>query len=102
MQLKELEPKQVNHKAIDGEKAKNKNKVVEDKSKTTKTKVESLNPPPSFLQRLRKHQKEVYNKKFIDVFKQVHVNNPLINVLLSAPKYAKYIIDIIASKKPLN
>lgn len=41
LQLKDLEPKKVNHKDTEGEKETNKKKVVEDKVQSEESKVES-------------------------------------------------------------
>lgn len=48
LQLKKLEPNQVTHKAVDVDKEKDKKKVVNETTESTKTKMGSVNPPPPF------------------------------------------------------
>ena len=39
---------------------------------------------------------------FFSLLKQVHINLPLIDILQGIPKYAKYVKDIVASKRRLT
>lgn len=36
------------------------------------------------------------------LFKQVHINLPLVDILQGIPKYAKYVKDIVANKRSLT
>ncbi|XP_015165066.1 uncharacterized protein [Solanum tuberosum] len=58
-------------------------------------------PPPPFPHRFKKQREEECFGKFIELLKQVHVNLPLIDVLQSIPKYAKYVKDVVANKSRL-
>lgn len=49
LQLKDLEPNQVNHKAINGEIVRDKEKIMDGIADSKGTRVESLMPPPTFL-----------------------------------------------------
>nr|XP_009622082.1 uncharacterized protein LOC104113579 [Nicotiana tomentosiformis] len=59
-------------------------------------------PPPIFPQRLQKVKDNVAFKMFHDILKQVQINIPLVDLLQKVPKYAKYIKDIVATKRRLT
>nr|XP_023873469.1 uncharacterized protein LOC111986064 [Quercus suber] len=59
-------------------------------------------PPISFPQRLRKNNVDDQFSKFLSIFKQLHINIPLIEVLEQMPKYAKFLKDIISKKRKLE
>ena len=40
--------------------------------------------------------------KFLSIFKQFHINIPLIEALEQMPKYAKFLKDIISKKRKLE
>ena len=49
-----------------------------------------------------KIQKKTFDdqyKKFLDIFKQLHINIPLIEALEQMPKYAKYLKEMLSKKK---
>uniref|UniRef100_A0A1S4DHB3 Aspartic peptidase DDI1-type domain-containing protein n=1 Tax=Nicotiana tabacum TaxID=4097 RepID=A0A1S4DHB3_TOBAC len=58
-------------------------------------------PPPPFPQRLQKVKNNTAYKTFLDIFKQMQNNIPLIDILQEVPKYAKYIKDIVENKRRL-
>ncbi|KAJ9535162.1 hypothetical protein OSB04_un001759 [Centaurea solstitialis] len=53
-------------------------------------------------QRLRNQREEQQFKKFLDVFKELHINIPLIDAIEQMPNYAKFLKDILSKKKKLN
>ncbi|XP_075640377.1 uncharacterized protein LOC142612142 [Castanea sativa] len=55
-------------------------------------------PPIPFPQRLRKNNMDDQFSKFLSIFKQLHINIPLIEALEQMPKYAKFLKDIISKK----
>ncbi|XP_065638021.1 uncharacterized protein LOC136071088 [Quercus suber] len=59
-------------------------------------------PPIPFLQRLRKNNVDDQFSKFLSIFKQFHINIPLIEALEQMPKYAKFLKDIISKKRKLE
>src|SRR4051812_41789003 len=52
-----------------------------------------------FLGRLKKHMEEKHYKKFLDIFRSLHINIPLADALEQMPKYAKYLKDIVTKKR---
>ncbi|KAL4597574.1 hypothetical protein ACB092_11G000200 [Castanea dentata] len=48
---------------------------------------------------LRKNNVDDQFSKFISIFKQLHINIPLIEALKQMPKYAKFLKDIISKKR---
>ncbi|XP_019241107.1 PREDICTED: uncharacterized protein LOC109221100 [Nicotiana attenuata] len=56
-------------------------------------------PPPPFSQRLQKQKDDAMYNKFLDILSQVRVNLPLVEILQEAPKYARYLRDIVANKQ---
>ncbi|XP_057811624.1 uncharacterized protein LOC131025855 [Salvia miltiorrhiza] len=57
--------------------------------------------PTSFLQRHKKEGKGKFSK-FLEIFKKVHINLPLVEALLEMPQYAKYLRDVVSRKKKLG
>ncbi|KAK4721422.1 hypothetical protein R3W88_011655 [Solanum pinnatisectum] len=55
--------------------------------------------PPPFPQRLKKKNKYELFGKFLSLLKHVHINLPLVDILQGISKYAKYVKDIVASKR---
>ncbi|KAJ9552029.1 hypothetical protein OSB04_016074 [Centaurea solstitialis] len=41
-------------------------------------------------------------KKFLDIFKELHINIPLVEAIKQMPSYAKFLKDILSKKKKLN
>ncbi|XP_022864609.1 uncharacterized protein LOC111384553 [Olea europaea var. sylvestris] len=59
-------------------------------------------PPTPFPQRLRKHKMEQQYKKFLEVFKKLHINILLADALTRMPSYAKFFKDILSNKRKLE
>ncbi|KAK4595175.1 hypothetical protein RGQ29_018785 [Quercus rubra] len=59
-------------------------------------------PPIPFSQRLRKNNVDDQFSKFLSIFKQLHINIPLVEALEQMPKYAKFLKDIISKKQKLD
>ncbi|XP_065623782.1 uncharacterized protein LOC136065049 [Quercus suber] len=59
-------------------------------------------PPIPFPQRLQKNNMDDQFSKFLSIFKQLHINIPLIEVLEQMPKYAKFLKDIISKNRKLE
>ncbi|KAK4567385.1 hypothetical protein RGQ29_003257, partial [Quercus rubra] len=59
-------------------------------------------PPIPFSQRLKKKNVDDQFSKFLSIFKQLHINIPLIEALEQMPKYAKFLKDIISKKRKLE
>ena len=59
-------------------------------------------PPIPFPQRLKKNYVDDQFSKFLSIFKQLHINIPLIEALEQMPKYAKFLKDIISKKRKLE
>ncbi|XP_047252252.1 uncharacterized protein LOC124887113 [Capsicum annuum] len=101
LELKEKAPEQVSPVVTDDDSKDKKEKRAKEKVVSDEIQVEKKTLPLPFPQRKRKHQEEASYKKFLDLLKQVHVNLPLIDILQSVPKYAKYLKDIMANKNQL-
>lgn len=54
--------------------------------------------PLLFSQKYIKEKEDVLFNKFIDTFKESHINLPLLDILQSMPKYAKYLRDMVVKK----
>ncbi|XP_057775057.1 uncharacterized protein LOC130994035 [Salvia miltiorrhiza] len=55
-----------------------------------------------FTQRYQKERVKEQFSKFIEIFKKVHINIPLVEALQEMPQYAKFLKDIIKRKKRLR
>ncbi|KAJ9538934.1 hypothetical protein OSB04_031667 [Centaurea solstitialis] len=53
-------------------------------------------------QRLRNQKEELQFKKFLDVFKELHINIPFVEAIEQMPLYAKFLKDILSKKKKLD
>ncbi|XP_028785775.1 uncharacterized protein LOC114741685 [Neltuma alba] len=73
--------------------------MVDDKKRKTTPPPFTQMPPLPFPQRFRKKDKDVQLKKFMDMFKQLHINIPFTEVLEQMPKYSKFLKDILSKKK---
>ncbi|XP_015168673.1 uncharacterized protein [Solanum tuberosum] len=98
LQLEELAPKKRDTEVS------NKEKKVEEvvKSSNVEVPVPQKKLPPPFPQRLKKQNEDECFGKFLSLLKQVHINLPLVDILQGIPKYAKYVKDIVASKRRLT
>ncbi|KAJ9565994.1 LOW QUALITY PROTEIN: hypothetical protein OSB04_001960 [Centaurea solstitialis] len=62
-------------------------------------------PVPLYIpypQRLRNQREEAQFKQFLDVFKQLHINIPLLEAIERMPNYTKFLKDILNKKKRLT
>src|SRR4051812_8750798 len=55
--------------------------------------------PLPFPGRLKKQAEEKHYKKFLEIFRSLHINIPLADALEQMPKYAKYLKDMLTKKK---
>ena len=70
----------------------------DDKAKPYEAKPKYVSPPP-FPQRLKKYQDDGQFKKFLEMFKQLHINIPFAEALEQMPKYAKFLKDVLSKKR---
>ncbi|XP_057802972.1 uncharacterized protein LOC131018267 [Salvia miltiorrhiza] len=73
-------------------------KKKNEKQKTTSPAIVTLPFP-------HRHQKEKVKQqfsKFLEIFKKLHINLPLVEALQEMPQYAKFLKDIISRKKRLG
>ncbi|XP_057810441.1 uncharacterized protein LOC131024906 [Salvia miltiorrhiza] len=59
-------------------------------------------PPIPFPQRLQKKNVESEFSKFLEIFRKVHINIPLVEALQQMPKYAKFLKEVLSKKKKLE
>ncbi|XP_028798306.1 uncharacterized protein LOC114753764 [Neltuma alba] len=82
----------VRGKKVEGE-------MVDDKKRKTTPPLATQMPPLPFPQRFKKKDEDVQFKKFVDMFKQLHINIPFAEALEQMPKYAKFLKDVLSKKK---
>ncbi|KAJ9552364.1 hypothetical protein OSB04_016409 [Centaurea solstitialis] len=64
-----------------------------------------IKPVPLYVpypQRLRNQKEELQFKKFLDVFKELHINIPFVEAIEQMPLYAKFLKDMLSKKKKLD
>ena len=66
------------------------------------SKVHPYMPPIPYPARLKKNKDQEQFGKFLDLFKQLHINLPLVEVLSQMPRYAKFLKDLLSNKKKLE
>ncbi|XP_047259748.1 uncharacterized protein LOC124892514 [Capsicum annuum] len=86
---------------VDNKVAENSRKSEYLNEKVAEPEVKQM-PPLPFSQRHIKAKEDTLFKKFIDTFKELHIKLPLLDILHSTPKYAKYLRDMVAKKVKLQ
>ncbi|KAJ9565113.1 hypothetical protein OSB04_001079 [Centaurea solstitialis] len=64
-----------------------------------------IKPVPLYVpypQRLRNQKEELQFKKFLDIFKELHINIPFVEAIEQMPLYAKFLKDMLSKKKKLD
>ena len=61
-----------------------------------------ISVPPPFPQVLRKKKNSINQTEMLEVFRQVKVNIPLLDMIKQVPTYAKFLKDLCTVKKGLN
>lgn len=64
--------------------------------------VKAYVSPIPFPQRLHKQKLDIQFGKFLEVFKKLHINISFADVLVQMPSYAKFMKDILSSKRKLE
>ncbi|XP_076943693.1 uncharacterized protein LOC143614023 [Bidens hawaiensis] len=59
-------------------------------------------PPIPYPNRLKKEKMEAQYGKFLELFKQLHINLPFIEAISQMPKYAKFLKDVLTNKRKLE
>ncbi|XP_057247183.1 uncharacterized protein LOC130589705 [Beta vulgaris subsp. vulgaris] len=59
-------------------------------------------PPIPFPQRLKQTKLDNEFQKFLNMFKQLHINIPFIDALMQIPSYSKFLKEIMSKKKKLE
>ncbi|XP_022851134.1 uncharacterized protein LOC111372938 [Olea europaea var. sylvestris] len=80
-----------------------KSTLAEQLGKTqSKETVNPHEPPIPFPLRLKYSKLEQQYKKFLEVFKKLHINIPLAEALFQMPSYTKFLKDILSNKRKLG
>ncbi|XP_022889018.1 uncharacterized protein LOC111404443 [Olea europaea var. sylvestris] len=64
--------------------------------------IKPYEPLIPFPQRLQKHKLDKQYIKFLEVFKELHINIPFADALVQMPSYAKFLKDILSNKRKLD
>ncbi|XP_027109088.1 uncharacterized protein [Coffea arabica] len=91
MQLSELED---DNKSIEG-----KDKVEGKEPQIDET--TQIPPPVPFPQRLKPSRNDKEFEKFVNIFKQLHINIPFVDTILQIPSYTKFLKEIMTKKRRL-
>ena len=74
---------------------------VENKEKAKSLPIRPYEPPVPYPQRLKKQEYDQQFAKFLERFKTLHINVPIVECLAQMPKYAKFLKELISNKKKL-
>ena len=74
---------------------------VENKEKAKAPPIRPYEPPVPYPQRLKKQEYDQQFAKFLERFKTLHINVPIVECLAQMPKYAKFLKELISNKKKL-
>ncbi|XP_076928730.1 uncharacterized protein LOC143592785 [Bidens hawaiensis] len=64
--------------------------------------VRTYIPPIPYPARLKKERLEAQYGKFLELFKQLHINIPFVEALSQMPKYTKFLKDVLTNKRKLE
>ena len=78
----------------------NKEQLKEKQSEENTTEAKASMPVP-YPQRLKRHKLDKQFTKFMDVFKNLHINIPFADALEKMPSYVKFMKDILSQKRRL-
>ncbi|XP_027166366.1 uncharacterized protein LOC113766367 [Coffea eugenioides] len=92
------ENKQLSELGKDGKKIRGKEKMEENEPQMGDT---TPIPPLSFPQRLKPSRNDKEFEKFVNIFKQLHINIPFVDAILQIPSYAKFLKEIMTKKRKL-
>ena len=56
-------------------------------------------PTPPFPQRIKRKKEEAHFEKFMDIFKEIHINIPLVEALKQMPNYVKFLKDVFTNRR---
>ncbi|XP_027109132.1 uncharacterized protein [Coffea arabica] len=60
-----------------------------------------IRPPVPFPQRLKASRNDKEFEKFVNIFKQLHINIPFVDAILQIPSYTKFLNEIMTKKRKL-
>ena len=95
---RELEKQPPTRKPEDKEKDKKCN-IEKEKEVSTSNYVPHYITPPPFSSRLAPKKKEEKEREFLDVFRKMEVNIPLVDAIKQVPRYGKFLKDLCTNKK---
>ena len=84
----------------ESKKEKEEQKVGEPKKKSPE--VKPYVPPVPFPGRLKQQQLEAQFAQFVEVFKKLQINIPLLDALKQIPSYAKFLKELLSNKRTIN
>ena len=74
----------------------------ESEEKISEAPLRVYKPRIPYPARLHANKGDEQNGKFFDMLKQLHINIPFVEALMSMPKYAKFLKDMLTNKKKLE
>lgn len=66
------------------------------------SKVPEYVPTIQYPSRLKQDMEDAQFKKFLNIFKKLHINIPLVEALSKMPKYVKFMKDLLTTKRKLE
>ncbi|XP_076929792.1 uncharacterized protein LOC143594348 [Bidens hawaiensis] len=77
-------------------------RVTPESTAQTNEPVRTYVPPIPYPGRLKNQKMEEQYGKFLELFKQLHINLPFLDALKEMPKYAKFLKEVLSNKKKLE
>ncbi|XP_076889030.1 uncharacterized protein LOC143539663 [Bidens hawaiensis] len=77
-------------------------RVTPESTAQTSKPVRTYVPPIPYPGRLKKQKMEKQYGKFLELFKQLHINLPFLDALKEMPKYSKFLKEVLSNKKKLE
>ena len=76
-----------------------KHNIEKEKEVSTSNYVPHYITPPPFSSRLAPKKKEEKEREFLDAFRKMEVNIPLVDAIKQVPRYGKFLKDLCTNKK---
>ncbi|XP_010244714.1 PREDICTED: uncharacterized protein LOC104588472 [Nelumbo nucifera] len=71
----------------------------ENERSTPKLNLDEIKLPIPYTRRVFRDKLDKQFEKFLEVFKKIHINLPLLDVLSQMPKYAKFLKEVMSNKR---
>ena len=99
---KEMASESINEQSIENKKGKLTKNSFEENPSSSSREVPEYKPTLPYPSRLKKDKTDEHYNRFLEIFKQLHINLPLVEALSQMPRYTKFLKDFLTNKRKLE